>query len=103
MWKQVFFSAALLSLAVACGTPVGKQDKTADGGRQLPLPEDVVMYQVNPRVFAPRQSFNAVAGYVDSIQALGANVVWFMPLNEVGQEKSDNSPYCVKNYKSLNP
>ena len=62
MWKQVFFSAALLALVVACGTPVGKQDKTADGGLQLPLPEDVVMYQVNPRVFAPRQSFNAVAG-----------------------------------------
>lgn len=103
MWKQVFFSVALLSLAVACGTPAGKQDKTADGGLQLPLPEDVVMYQVNPRVFAPRQSFNAVAGYVDSIQALGANVVWFMPLNEVGQEKSVNSPYCVKNYKALNP
>jgi glycosidase len=65
--------------------------------------EDVVMYQVNPRVFAPNQSFNAVGRHLDSIQALGINVMWFMPINEVGQEKSVNSPYCVKNYKGVNP
>lgn len=69
----------------------------------LPAVEDVVMYQVNPRVFAPEKSFKAVERRLDSIQALGINVVWFMPINEVGQEKSVNSPYCVKDYKGVNP
>lgn len=69
----------------------------------VPAPEDVVMYQVNPRVFAEKASFNAVGEQLDSIKQLGVNVVWFMPINEVGKEKSVNSPYCVKDYKALNP
>lgn len=91
----------LLCLLTAC---TGSRQKEATGkGAVLPAVEDVVMYQVNPRVFAPEQSFKAVERRLDSIQALGINVVWFMPLNEVGQEKSVNSPYCVKDYKSVNP
>lgn len=69
----------------------------------VPEPEDVMMYQVNPRVFAAESSFNAVAAQLDSIRRLGANVVWFMPVYEVGKEKSVNSPYCIKDYKALNP
>lgn len=85
-----------LSLLAACGgTP--KPTYT------VPAPEDVMMYQVNPRVFAAESSFNAVAQQLDSIHALGANVVWFMPVYEVGQERSVNSPYCIQDYKALNP
>lgn len=70
----------------------------------VPEPCDVVMYQVNPRVFSPDNSFRAVASHVDSIKALGANVVWFMPICEIGRdEKSKNSPYCVKDYTDINP
>ena len=69
----------------------------------VPAPEDVVMYQVNPRVFAAESSFDAVGRQLDSIKQLGVNVVWFMPVNEVGRERSVNSPYCVKDYKAVNP
>lgn len=97
--RNILFSITLLSLLCACS---GKQSEKVIHYR-LPAPEDVVMYQVNPRVFAPTASFNAVDGYLDSIVQLGVNVVWFMPINEVGKEKSVNSPYCVKDYKSVNP
>lgn len=70
---------------------------------EVPAPEDVVMYQVNPRVFAPEKSFNAVAEHIDSIKALGTNVVWFMPIYPVGQIKTVNSPYCISDYKGVNP
>ncbi|MCD8184755.1 MAG: alpha-amylase [Bacteroides sp.] len=93
--RNVLFSIGLLPLLCACGA---KQQSYT-----LPAPEDVVMYQVNPRVFAPVASFDAVGNYLDSIRQLGVNVVWFMPINEVGKEKSVNSPYCVKDYKSVNP
>ena len=84
-----------LLLTACCGQP--KPTYT------VPAPEDVMMYQVNPRVFAAESSFNAVAQQLDSIRALGANVVWFMPVYEVGKERSVNSPYCIRNYKALNP
>lgn len=98
--RNILFSMGLLPLLCACG---GKQQADNITVHTLPAPEDVVMYQVNPRVFAPEASFNAVGNYLDSIRQLGVNVVWFMPVNEVGKEKSVNSPYCVKDYKALNP
>ena len=70
---------------------------------EVPAPEDVMMYQVNPRVFAPEKSFNAVARHLDSIKALGTNVVWFMPVYPVGQVNTVNSPYCIRDYKGVNP
>lgn len=76
---------------------------TSEAGYEVPAPEDVVMYQVNPRVFAPQKSFNAVAQHLDSIKALGTNVVWFMPIYPVGQINTVNSPYCIRDYKGVNP
>ena len=69
----------------------------------VPAPEDVVMYEINPRVFAPDHSFNAVAEQLDSIQSLGVNVVWFMPLYVTGELKAKNSPYCIRDYRALKP
>ena len=98
--KKYIFIVSLLCLLAAC---TGKrQGEAAVEVAALPAVEDVVMYQVNPRVFAPEKSFKAVERRLDSIQALGINVVWFTPINEVGQEKSVNSPYCVKDYKGVN-
>ena len=41
--------------------------------------------------------------HLDSIKALGTNVVWFMPIYPVGQIKTVNSPYCISDYKGVNP
>lgn len=98
--RNILFSIGLLSLFCACG---GKQQFNKGRTYILPAPQDVVMYQINPRVFASEGSFRVVGGYLDSIRQLGVNVVWFMPVHEVGKEKSVNSPYCVKDYKSVNP
>jgi len=61
------------------------------------------MYQINPRNFAPDNSFQAVDARLDAIQDLGVNVVWFMPICEIGIEKAVKSPYCVKDYTAVNP
>ena len=90
--------AVMLTAASCCGDCC-----TCETGHKVPAPEDVVMYQVNPRVFAPEKSFNAVAQHLDSIKALGTNVVWFMPIYPVGQIRTVNSPYCISDYKGVNP
>lgn len=89
-----------LLLLCACSN---KSTTTNEKRHTVPAPQDVMMYQINPRLFAPQHAFNAVAQQLDSIKELGANVVWFMPINEVGKVNSVNSPYCVKDYKALNP
>ena len=97
-YKNIFAGLMAAMLLVSCGS-----DCTCEGGYEVPAPEDVVMYQVNPRVFAPEKSFNAVAQHLDSIKTLGTNVVWFMPIYPVGQIKTVNSPYCISDYKGVNP
>lgn len=92
--KLTILAAALALLCAGC---------TNKPTYEVPAPQDVAMYQVNPRVFAPKDSFLAVAEQLDSIKNLGINVVWFMPIYEIGQEKSVNSPYCIKNYTGVNP
>ena len=66
-------------------------------------PSDVVMYQINPRVFAPSNSLQAVTARLDTIKDLGVNVLWIMPIYPIGEVKSKNSPYSVKDYKAVAP
>lgn len=101
--RKYLILALLLSAMCSC-SPGGRNSASSGPAAFVPPhPQDVVMYQVNPRNFAPRNSFNAVRNHLDSIAELGTNVVWFMPIFEIGELKSVNSPYCVKDYRSVNP
>ncbi|HEX9513923.1 MAG TPA: alpha-amylase family glycosyl hydrolase [Puia sp.] len=69
---------------------------------QVPAPKDVAMYQVNLRAFSAQGNFAGVQSRLDSIRALGINVLYLMPVYPVGVLKSVNSPYCVKDYMGVN-
>ncbi|HTI07525.1 MAG TPA: alpha-amylase family glycosyl hydrolase [Puia sp.] len=69
---------------------------------QVPDPKDVTMYQVNLRAFSAQGNFAGVQARLDSIRALGINTLYLMPVYPVGVLKSVNSPYCVKDYTSVN-
>lgn len=72
----------------------------------VPDTKDVVMYEINLRGFSKEGNFKGVQSRLDSIKALGVNVIWLMPINPVGQIRSAGglgSPYAVKNYKEVNP
>jgi glycosidase len=69
----------------------------------VPSPENAVIYEVNIRAFSPGGNFSGVTARLDSIQALGVNVIYLMPIYPVGVVKSINSPYCVEDYLSVNP
>ena len=74
------------------GTPFGN----------VPNRDDAVIYQVNIRAFSAQGNFQGVIARLDSIKALGVNVIYLMPIHPVGKVKSVNSPYCVKNYTAVN-
>jgi cyclomaltodextrinase len=69
----------------------------------VPDRQDAVIYQVNMRAFSPGANFSGVTARLDSIKALGVNVVYLMPIYPVGQVRAVNSPYAVKDYLSVNP
>lgn len=63
---------------------------------------DATIYQVNMRVFSDTRNFQGVTNRLDSIKTLGINVIYLMPIYPVGSQRSVNSPYCVRDYKSVN-
>lgn len=68
----------------------------------MPDPRDAVIYQVNIRCFSATRNFQGIIARLDSIKALGVNVIYLMPIYPVGTLKSVNSPYCVKDYLAVN-
>ena len=97
--RKILSFISLVLLLAACKP--GKEVKNEVFN--LPAVEDIAMYQVNPRVFAPEKSLNAVAARIDSISELGVNMMWVMPIYPIGVEKGKNSPYCISDYKAIAP
>ena len=86
------------------GTPTPPQYGTPFAG--VPNREDAVMYQVNMRAFSQGGNFAGVTARLESIKALGVNVLYLMPIYPVGQATGSypayNSPYAVKDYRAVN-
>jgi len=69
--------------------------------KDVPDRRDVVMYQVNTRAFSKDGKFAAVTARLDSIKALGVNLIYIMPIYPVGILNSVNSPYATKDYNEV--
>ncbi len=67
----------------------------------VPAVGDVAMYEVNPRVFSSSGDLDGITKRLDSIHALGINVVWLMPIYQTGSVKSVGSPYAIKDYRNI--
>ncbi len=100
-------------LLVACSSTVaaqGNRQQILPGGllqygrpfNKVPDRQDVTLYQVNIRTFSKAGDFKGVIERLDSIRALGVNVIYLMPHYPVGKVKSVNSPYCVRDYMAVN-
>ena len=97
--KKLLLLVSIVAAVISCKPT----QETKQVAFELPAVEDIAMYQVNPRVFAPDHSLNAVAARIDSIRDLGVNIMWVMPIYPIGIEKGKNSPYCISDYKSIAP
>lgn len=89
MKKILSVAVAALALLTACQK------------QELPKGNDIVVYQANEKIFAPQESFKAIDAHLDSIEALGTNVLWLMPIHPIGIERTANSPYCVRDFKGI--
>lgn len=71
--------------------------------QHVPDRQDATIYQVNIRAFSTQGGLQGVIARLDSIKDLGVNVIYLMPTYPVGSLNAVNSPYCVKDYKAVNP
>ena len=108
--KLITFSFSL-TLVISCSSSIKSTRPSVTNGTEqygqpfanVPDTRDVTLYQVNMRVFSKEGNFKGVLARMDSIKALGINVMYLMPIYPVGIVKTSNSPYCVRDYKAVNP
>jgi glycosidase len=109
MKKIISYMAILVMLsgiipATAMAQTTQDQDPPQYGKpfKNVPDRRDVSMYQVNMRSFSKEGNFKGVIARLDSIKALGINVVYILPIFPVGVLKAQDSPYSVKDYRQIN-
>ncbi len=109
--NKVLVFVALMSL-FACtkakdsvSIPIITNTDTAQFGipyTNIPSTTDIVLYEINERAYSASGNFAGITQRLDSIKALGVNTIWLMPINPIGLINTVNSPYCVRDFRSLN-
>ncbi len=103
MWNRPAAVAACLWLAA--GYPAVARPARAPA----PAPDTSwaarsAIYEIFVRDFSPAGDFRGVTRGLDRIQAVGANVVWLMPIYPVGvlnRKGPLGSPYAVRDYRAV--
>jgi glycosidase len=65
-----------------------------------------VIYEVNVRQYTKEGTFPAFAEHLPRLKELGVDILWFMPIQPIGElnrKGSLGSYYSIKDYKAVNP
>ncbi len=114
MKKTTRFLLLVLLALLACTGPAAAQTAAAQAPYRdpaqygqpfagVPESQNATVYQVNMRGFSQQGNFQGVLTRLDSIKALGINVVYLMPIYPIGKLKAVDSPFAVQNYTAVNP
>ena len=92
------------------------QQKSSDMDRYQPEPyvklthpewsKNATIYELNTRHFTEEGTFRAAMAHLPRLKALGIDIIWLMPIHEIGVKNRKGtlgSPYSVKDYYSVNP
>jgi glycosidase len=77
--------------------------------RDNPHPDwtcNTVVYEVNIRQFSPEGTFKGVEAQLPRLKELGVDILWLMPMYEIGQVErkgSLGSYYAISDYTKVNP
>ena len=72
----------------------------------LPWTRQAVIYQVNVRQYSQAGTFQAVQADLPRLKALGADILWLMPVQPIGKLKRKGtlgSYYSISDYTAVNP
>ena len=113
MFKNRISNISLFCLAL--GMSVLGMEATSSEEAYVPKPyvqiehpewsRDAVIYQINTRQFTPEGTFSAAAGQLPRLKKLGVDILWLMPVQEIGLKHRKGklgSPYSIRDYYSVN-
>lgn len=102
MLRKAFILACSALALVACG---GKKVVT-EKAHHPEWTYNTVVYEVNTRQFSPEGTFAGVQAQLPRLKELGVDVLWLMPIYEIGTEGRKGtlgSYYAISDYTATNP
>ena len=102
MEHRFFAFAAIAALCLAAGC----QQQKEEGQYHPDWTYNSVVYEVNIRQFSPEGTFKGVEAQLPRLKDLGVDVLWFMPMYQIGVEGRKGilgSYYAISDYKKVNP
>jgi len=93
----------------ACGSQSVKEETFQKPFSQVVTPQwakNAVIYEVNTRQFTTEGTFKAFAAHLPRLRELGVDILWFMPIHPIGEERRKGglgSYYSIRDYKGVNP
>lgn len=94
------FTAAALAAGCAAAPPA------REAALDAPRWAGSALYEVFPRDFSPAGDLRGVTAGLDRIEAVGADIVWLMPIHPVGRIERKGtlgSSYSGTDYRAVNP
>ena len=92
----------VLVLALMCACKPSEQPSQGGTTPSVTAKGLPVFYEANPKLFASTKSLPAIESQLDRIKGMGCDILWLMPIHEFGQKNAVGSPYCIRDYKSVN-
>ena len=92
-------------LTISCVNNPAKQEETSTKGMHPEWVYNATIYEVNTRQYTPEGTFKAFANHLPRLQELGVDILWFMPIQTIGEKDrkgSLGSYYSIKNYGEVN-
>ena len=71
-----------------------------------PWMDQAIFYEIFPRAFSAEGTLNGVTAKLDTLQKLGVNVLWLMPIHPIGKTRklgTYGSVYAVRDYYEVDP
>lgn len=105
--KNIGLLCIMILGAFACSTPTStpsvaeKEFVYSDE-----ILENATIYEANIRQYSREGTFAAFEEDIPLLKAMGVDIIWLMPIHEIGKKKRKGglgSYYSVKDYRSINP
>jgi len=106
LWQLLVLVTAGLALSAGVGAVRPAKPRVAPQARDTSWVAHSALYEVNIRDFSSAGDLRGVTEGLDRIQAVGATVVWLMPVHPVGVKNRKGplgSPYAPQDYRAIDP
>lgn len=104
--KKILLLFLVPALLAACHNQERSREAGSHAGSVHPeWVYNAVIYEVNTRQYTPEGTFNAFAEHLPRLQELGVNILWFMPVQAIGEKDRKGtlgSYYSIKDYTAIN-